>query len=277
LEKTKIGKHSSKIIGFYLVLMFILLITLFPVYWMVLTSIQPKSELMSSPPIFFTTHPTLEHWRFIINSKLPPLKNSFIVALTSTIVAIGLASLSGYAFARYRIGGSSLPFWILSIKFLPPIVGAIPFFLLMNHLRLIDTLIGLIIPHLTITIPFAVWMMINFIRDVPRELEEASMIDGCSTGGVIWRITLPIIAPGIVVTALFCFIYSWNDFLFALILTRVKATTLPVAIAGMREAHGLMWGKVSAMASMATLPILIFAIALQKYLVRGLALGAVRG
>lgn len=264
-------------IGFYLILMFILLIVIFPIYWMVLTSIQPRDELMRSPPVFFTTQPTLEHWKFIINSKLPPLKNSFVVASLSTMIAIMVSSLSGYAFARYRIGGSSLPFWILSIKFLPPIVAAIPFFLLMNYLKLIDTLIGLIIPHLTITIPFAVWMMMSFIKDIPRELEESAMIDGCSAIGVIRKITLPLIVPGIAVTALFCFVYSWNDFLFALILTRARAVTLPVAIAGMREAHGLMWGSVSAMATMATLPILVFAMVLQKYLVRGLALGAVKG
>lgn len=277
MKTTKAKKHSAKMIGFYLLLIFILLIVIFPIYWMVLTSVQPRDELMSSPPIFFTTRPTLEHWKFIINLKLPPLKNSFVVASVSTIIAIVVSSLSGYAFARYRVGGSSLPFWILSIKFLPPIVAAIPFFLLMNYLKLIDTLTGLIIPHLTITIPFAVWMIMSFIKDVPKELEESAMIDGCSAIGVIWKITLPLIMPGIAVTALFCFVYSWNDFLFALILTRARVVTLPVAIAGMREAHGLMWGSVSAMATMATLPILVLAMVLQKYLVRGLALGAVRG
>jgi multiple sugar transport system permease protein len=244
---------------------------------MVLTSLQPKDELMKSPPIFFTTRPTLEHWRFIISSKLPTLINSFTVAAVSTAVAIIVGSLSGYTFARYKVGGGSLPFWILSIRFLPAIVAAIPFFLLMNYLKLIDTLVGLIIPHLTITIPFTVWMMRGFIKDVPRELEESAMIDGCSSIGVLWKITLPIIAPGMVVTALFCFVWSWNDFLFALILTRARAMTLPVAIAGMREAHGLMWGSVSAMATMATLPILVMAVILQRYLVRGLAFGAVRG
>jgi len=277
LKRTKVWKHSAKMIGFYLLLMFILLIVIFPIYWMVLTSVQPRDELMSSPPVFFTTRPTLKNWEFIIHSKLPPLKNSFIVASVSTVIAIVVSSFSGYAFARYRVGGSSLPFWILSIRFLPPIVAAIPFFLLINYLKLIDTLIGLIIPHLTITIPFAVWMIMSFIKDIPRELEEAAMIDGCSAMGVIWKITLPLITPGIAVTALLCFVYSWNDFLFALILVRARAVTLPIAIAGMREAHGLMWGEVSAMATMATLPILILAIVLQKYLVRGLAFGAVKG
>ncbi|MEM3658721.1 MAG: carbohydrate ABC transporter permease [Candidatus Hadarchaeum sp.] len=243
---------------------------------MILTSLQPSSELMQSPPRFITSHPTLDHWRFTIRNKLQPFINSLIVSSSATVVAVFVGSLSGYAFARYQVGGNTLPFWILSLRFFPPIAAAVPFFIMMNRFRLLDTHIAVIVPHLIITIPFAVWMIRGFVAEVPRELEEAAMIDGCSHLGVIRRVTLPLIAPGIVVTALFCFIWSWNEFLFALVLTRSHAMTLPVAIAGMREAHGLMWGAVSAAATMATLPVLVMAIVLQKYLVRGLALGAVK-
>jgi len=260
----------------YLAIGIALIFTLFPIYWMLLTSIQPSDELMRSPPRFITSRPTLEHWRFAIETKWQYFINSLIISSSATVIAILVGSLSGYAFARYRVGGDTLPFWILSLKFFPPIAAAVPFFLMMNQLRLLDTHIAVIIPHLIITIPFAVWMIKGFVAEVPRELEEAAMIDGCSHLGVIRRVTLPLIAPGIVVTALFCFIWSWNDFLFALILTRNYAMTLPVAIAGMREAHGLMWGAVSATAAMATLPVLLMAIVLQKYIVRGLALGAVK-
>ncbi len=260
----------------YLVIGIALVFTLFPIYWMLLTSIQPSDELMQSPPRFITTRPTLEHWRFAIENKWRYFVNSLIISSSATAIAILVGSLSGYAFARYRVGGDTLPFWILSLKFFPPIAAAVPYFLMMNRLHLLDTHIAVIIPHLIITIPFAVWMIKGFVAEVPRELEEAAMIDGCSHVGVIRRVTLPLIAPGIVVTALFCFIWSWNDFLFALILTRSHAMTLPVAIAGMREAHGLMWGAVSATAAMATLPVLIMAIVLQKYLVRGLSLGAIK-
>jgi multiple sugar transport system permease protein len=194
----------------------------------------------------------------------------------ATIIAVVCGATSGYAFARYRVGGHSLPFWILSLKFFPPVVAIVPFFLMMRTLRLIDTQTAVIIPHMIITVPFAVWMIKGFIQEVPRELEEAAMIDGCSQLRIIRSITLPIIAPGLVVTALFCFIWSWNDFMFALILTRNRAMTIPVAIAGMREAHGLMWGEVSATAALGTLPIIILAILLQRYLVRGLSLGSVK-
>ena len=259
-----------------LVIILIVIVTLFPIYWMLLTSIQPKSELMNYPPRFFTTHPTGVHWAFTLKDTLPTFFNSLVIAFFATLIAIILGSMSGYAFARYKVGGDTLPFWILSLKFFPPVVAIVPYFLMMKTLRLIDTRTAVIIPHLIITVPFAVWMIKGFVQEVPRELEEAAMIDGASQLGIIRIITLPLIAPGLVVTALFCFIWSWNDFMFALILTRNQAITIPVAIAGMREAHGLMWGEVSATASLGTVPIIVLAILLQRYLVRGLSLGSIK-
>ena len=260
----------------YILLTIAVLIALFPIYWLVLTSLQPKGELMHSPPIFYPHSPTLRHWQFAINEKMYAFINSLIVASVATVIGILLGALSGYAFARYRIGGVSLPVWILALKFFPPVAAIVPYFIMMNKLRIMDTQLAVIIPHLIITIPFAVWMMRGFIAEIPKELEEAAMIDGCSQIGVIRRVTLPLVAPGLVVTALFSFVWSWNDFMFALVLTRSHAITLPVAIAGMREAHGLMWGAVSATAALATLPILILALVLQKYLVRGLSFGAIK-
>ena len=260
----------------FILVVIILIIFIFPIYWLILTSIQPRSELMNYTPNFFTKNPTFEYWEFIINTKLPEFFNSFVIAFFATIIAIILGVTSGYAFARYNIGGDKLPLWILSLKFFPPVVAIVPYFIMMKTLRLTDTRIAVIIPHLIITVPFAVWMIRGFIQEVPRELEEAATIDGCSQIGVIRNITLPLIAPGLVVTALFCFIWSWNDFMFALVLTRNKALTMPVAIAGMREAHGLMWGEVSAAASIGVIPIIILAIILQRYLIRGLSLGSFR-
>lgn len=258
------------------VLSAIVIFCLFPIYWMLLTSVQPRDELMTSPPHFYTTQPTLDYWKFTFRETLPQFFNSLVIAASATIIAIALGATSGYAFARHKVGGNTLPFWILSLKFFPPVVAIVPYFLMMKTLRLLDSRMAIIIPHLIITVPFAVWMIKGFIQELPHELEEAAMIDGCSQLQVIKMITLPLIAPGLVVTALFCFIWSWNDFMFALILARNRAMTVPVAIAGMREAHGLMWGEVSATAALGTIPILILAIALQKYLVRGLSLGSFR-
>jgi len=254
----------------------VVVISLFPIYWLLLTSIQPKTELMSSPPHFWSKSPTMKNWHFAFSDTLPFFFNSLVIATVATIVAIVLGAMSGYAFARYKIGGNTLPFWILSLKFFPPVVAIVPYFLMMQKLHIIDTRTAVIIPHLIITIPFAVWMIKGFIQEVPRELEEAAMIDGASQISIIRIITIPLIAPGLVVTALFCFIWSWNDFMFALILTRNHAITIPVAIAGMREAHGLMWGNVSATSALGTFPIIILAVILQKYLVRGLSLGSIK-
>ena len=259
-----------------LVMILIVIGSLFPIYWLLLTSVQPRDELMISPPNFYTTQPTLQYWQFTFREAMSEFINSLVVAFFATLIAITAGATSGYAFARYGIGGKSLPFWILSLKFFPPVVAIVPYFLMMRTLRLIDTQAAVIITHMIITVPFAVWMIKGFIQDVPRELEEAAMIDGCTQLGVIRIVTLPLIAPGLVVTSLFCFIWSWNDFMFALILTRSKAITIPVAIAGMREAHGLMWGEVSATAALGTIPIIILAIFLQKYLVRGLSLGSMK-
>ena len=262
---------KKKKIGFLL-----LFLSIFPIYWMLLTSVQPREELMTSPPHFYTKYPTLEFWKFTFRETLPEFLNSLVIAGSATVIAVVLGATSGYAFARYKVGGDTLPFWILSLKFFPPVVAIVPYFLMMKTLRLLDSRTAVIIPHLIITVPFAVWMIKGFIQELPHELEEAAMIDGCSQLGVIRLITLPLIAPGLVITALFCFIWSWNDFMFALILTRNRALTIPVAIAGMRDPHGLMWGEVSATAALGTIPILILAIILQKYLVRGLSLGSFR-
>jgi multiple sugar transport system permease protein len=263
--------------GLLSILMILVVIaTLFPFYWMLLTSIQPKSDVMNYPPKFGTQHPTIQHYTYTFQETIRKFMNSLVVAFFATVVAIVFGATSAYGFARYNVGGSSLSFWILSLKFFPPVVAIVPYFLMMNTLHLIDTRMGVIIPHLIITVPFAVWMIKGFIQEVPRELEEAAMIDGCSQLNVIRIVTLPLIAPGLVVTALFCFIWSWNDFMFALILTRNQALTLPVAIAGMREAHGLMWGEVSATATVGTIPIIVLAVLLQKYLVRGLSLGSLK-
>ncbi len=269
-------RRRIRLIIISVVIILIVIATLFPIYWMLLTSVQHKNELMTSPPHFFTRHPTLKNWEFTFRDTLPKFFNSLIIAFFATLIAIVLGAMSGYAFARYKVGGDTLPFWILSLKFFPPVVAIVPYFLMMNTLRLIDTKTAVIIPHLIITVPFAVWMIKGFVQEVPRELEEAAMIDGASQLSIIRIITLPLIAPGLVVTSLFCFIWSWNDFMFALILTRNSAITIPVAIAGMREAHGLMWGEVSATASLGTVPIILLAVVLQRYLVRGLSLGSLK-
>jgi multiple sugar transport system permease protein len=272
----KRGRTALKRMILGLLMLCAVVVALFPIYWLVLTSVQPKAELMNYPPRFSTRIPTFSNYQFTFRETIQEFLNSLVIAASATVIAVIFGSLSGYAFARYNVGGSNLSFWVLSLKYFPPVVAIVPYFLMMQRLHLIDTVLAVIIPHLIITTPFAIWMIKGFIQEVPRELEEAAMIDGASQISTLRIVTLPLIAPGLVVTALFCFIWSWNDFMYALILTRNAATTLPVVVANLRDAHGLMWGEVSSTASLATFPIIVLAIILQKYLVRGLSLGALK-
>jgi multiple sugar transport system permease protein len=272
----KRGRTALKKTLLGLVMLCAVVVVLFPIYWLLLTSVQPKAELMNYPPKFSTNAPTAANYQFTFKQTMHQFFNSIVIAASATVIAVIFGSLSGYAFARFKVGGSNLSFWVLSLKYFPPVVAIVPYFLMMQKLHLIDTVVAVIIPHLIITTPFAIWMIKGFIQEVPRELEEAAMIDGASQIGTLRIVTLPLIAPGLVVTALFCFIWSWNDFMFALILTRNAATTLPVVVSNLRDAHGLMWGEVSSTASLATVPIIVLAFLLQKYLVRGLSLGALK-
>ena len=189
------------------------------------------------------------------------------------MIATGLGAMAGYAFARSRPGGFRVSFWILASRMLPPVTMLVPLFLFMKALGLIDTYTGVIAAHLIITLPFAVWMMHGYFVEIPVEIEEAAAIDSCSKWQLFARIALPLAAPGLAVTALFSFIFSWNEFLFALVLTRNEAVTLNVVVSGLRSQGG---PAMTATSVVAMLPVFALALVAQRYLVRGMTLGAVR-
>jgi len=253
-----------------------LFICIFPIYWMFITSIISWHVVLTYPPKLIPTEITLEYWDMAFKKFLLPLQNSLIIASITTFLALLLGTPAGYSFARFRVGGPHIAFWILSLRFLPGIVPLVALYLLFSNLGLLDTHLAVIAAHLIITVPFAVWMMKSFIENIPIELEEAALLDGCSRLGVLRRVIVPLSAPGMVITALFSFIWSWNEFMFALILTKSKSYTLPVMIAGFRGA-GVIWGGVSASALLAIIPSLILAIFLQRYLIAGLTFGTVKG
>ena len=249
----------------------------FPIWWMFITSMKPQLEVMYYPPKFLPPEITFKYYFDALHWEAGhSMRNSFIITSVTTVVATILGSMAGYSFARYKIGGFHLPFWVLSIRMMPPVAAIIPLFMIMLKLRLIDTHLAIIITHLLVTLPFAVWMMRGFFIEMPVEIEEAATIDGCSKWQILWRIAFPLTAPGIAVTALFCFIFSWNEFVFALVLSRKDAITLPVIIAGTRTQFGIHWSVMTAMSAMACLPVFAIALVAQKYLVRGLTLGAIK-
>lgn len=260
-----------------------LLFALAPVYWMLTISLKSEVEQFSVPPRWFDFTPTLAHYReaFIERSFGQYLLTSALVALVSTLCAMLVGTLAAYALARFSLPrrmDARLSLWILSTRMFPPIVTAVPLFLMMRDVRLLNTRAALVIVYTAFNLPFVVWMMRGFFREIPREIEEAAMVDGDSRLGALRRVLLPLVAPGLAATAVFCLIISWNEFLFALVLTQTDAAmTLPVGIAGRVTQYEIKWGIMSAAGVVAMIPILAFAMAVQRYLVRGLSLGAVKG
>jgi multiple sugar transport system permease protein len=272
-------KRSAK----YLALGLALVFALAPVYWMVTISLKSEVDQFAMPPRWFFFTPTLEHYydAFVTRSFGQYLITSAIVSIVSTALALILGTLAAYSLARFRLPyqlDRRVSLWILSTRMFPAIVTAVPLFLMMRDLRLLNTRLSLIIVYTAFNLPFVVWMMRGFFAELPGDLEEAALVDGDSRLGALVRIMLPLVAPGLAATAVFCLIVSWNEFLFALVLTQTDAAmTLPVGIAGRVTQYEIKWGVMSAAGTVAMVPILIFALAVQRYLVRGLSLGAVKG
>lgn len=274
----------------------VLILTVLPIFWLIVTSIKPAGEITTRIPVFIPSKPTLANYKGVFFPEVGSLyqkagvaremlsvsgwigiRNSVIITLLSTALAIGIGLLAAYAFSRLRFKGrDNLAFWLLSTKMFPPATVILPIFIMMNSFRLVDTQIALILAYLVFNLPFSVWMLRGFFMEIPRELDECAMVDGCSHFGALIRIILPIIVPGIIVTAIFCFIFSWNEFLFALILTRVKAQTFPVQVSAFLGVKGIQWGPMAAFGVAGSIPPLVLAIAAQRYLVRGLTYGAVK-
>jgi multiple sugar transport system permease protein len=267
----------------YVLLVLALVVAIAPVYWMLTISLKTEVDQFASPPPWFSFAPTLEHYidAFVTRSFGQYLLNSAIVALTSTALALVIGTFAAYALARFPLPfqlDEKISLWILSTRMFPAIVTAVPLFLMMRDLRLLNTRTSLIIVYTAFNLPFVVWMMRGFFAEVPKDLEEAAMVDGDSRLGALFRVVLPLVTPGLAATAVFCLIVSWNEFLFALVLTQTEAAmTLPVGIAGRVTQYEIKWGVMSAAGAVAIVPILVFALAVQKYMVRGLSMGAVKG
>ena len=268
-------------VGLGLAILVVLVAWLFPLYWILATSLKTAVQAFDYPPIWAFT-PTLESYReaFIV-PRTPMtnfLLNSVIVALATTALSMLLGTTAAYALARFPIKGKkNLIFWILSTRMAPPIAVVLPLFLIMQQLKLINTFPGVILAYTTFNLPFVVWMMRGFFGEISRELEEAALIDGATPWRSFWWVGIPLAAPGLVATAIFCFIFSWNEFLFALVLTGVQTQTLPVAITAFWSTSDLKWGQFMATGVVTIAPVLVFAIAVQRYLVRGITLGAIKG
>ena len=254
-----------------------------PIYWLITISLKREIDQFASPPLWFVFTPTLRHYAAIFGHEAfgRYFLNSVIVSSCSTLIALVLGLPAAYGLVRFEWPSDwarGIGFWILSNRMLPPIVTIIPLFLMLREIHLLNSLPGLILVDVALNLPFVVWMMRGFVEELPREIEEAALLDGESRWGVLLRIVLPLVRPGLAATAVFCLIVAWNEFLFALILSQTEAAmTVPVGIAAHVTQYEIQWGAMSAAGVVAMLPVLIFATAAQRYFVRGLSLGAIKG
>jgi ABC-type glycerol-3-phosphate transport system permease component len=252
----------------------------FPFYWAVLSSFTPESKLFQAPSLL-PSHLVLDHYRalFTERSFWLPIRNSLIVAGATTIFCVALGALCAYALARLEFRGKApLLGAILAVGMFPQISVVSPLYLLLRELRLINTYPGLVLPYLTFAMPLTVWLLVGFFRQLPGELEEAAMVDGAGRLRAFWEVIVPLAVPGIATTAILTFVYSWNEFLFALSFTLgPERQTVPVAIALFRGQYQVPWGQILAAAVIATLPVTLLVLAFQRRIVQGLTAGAVKG
>lgn len=255
----------------------LLLLVLFlaPFLWMVIMSLRPSMDAFDLT-LFFT--PTLEAYRQLIAGNfLQPFGNSLMVSVISTVFSLLLGVPVAWVLTRWRFRARRyVALWILVTRMAPPIAFTIPFFLAFRWLGLQDTIIGLAIVYLTFNLAVVIWLMQTFFAAIPVTLEEAAWMDGCSLWGSFWRVSLPLVKPGLAATAILCFIFSWNDFFYALILTRTNAITAPVAIVNFLQYEGWEWSKIAASGTLVMLPVVAFTLLVRRYLVQGLTAGGLK-
>jgi multiple sugar transport system permease protein len=257
----------------------------FPFYWAITTSLRKPAETFTVAGLaipFVQFKPTLENWaaELKVPENLKAVKNSVIIALTSTIFATALGTMAGYGLARfqfYKIKNADITIWFLSQRVLPPVVVAIPFFLIARQFQALDKVSTLIVLNTTFNLPFAVIIMSQLFKELPIELEQAAMVDGYSRIGAFFKVALPLSTPGLVATGIICLAFAWNEFMFALIMAQRNAITLPYIISGASDTRGIQFWFIATRALIAMVPPTILALTVQKFIVRGLTFGAVKG
>ncbi len=250
----------------------------FPFYWLLTTALKTRVDAFSMPPKWIFT-PVFENFAkvFTMGEFMSSYRNSIIVAVVTTLISLVVGIPMAYALSRFKVPNKNgILLWILSTKMAPPIMVAIPYYMIFRFLHLQDTYIGLIIVYLTFNLAFTVWMMRGFIEGIPADLENAAMVDGATRAQAFFKVLIPLIRGGISSTAILCFITSWNEFLMALVLTSSNTKTAPVAITSFISFEGIRWGEIAAAGVMITLPVILMGIMVRKHLISGMTMGAVK-
>jgi multiple sugar transport system permease protein len=264
----------------YLGLLVALVFFLGPFFWILTTSLKGNEDFFAFPPVWIPMDASLTHYvaLFTRSSGTRYFANSLIISTLSMVAALVVSLPTAYAIARWRFGGGLLSTFLLVLRMLPAIALIIPIYIMYRMLGLTNSYVGLVIVYTVVYIPFAVWLLVGFLRDFPQEIEEAAMIDGCSRLRALVQVIVPIIAPGMAVVALFSFIATWNEFLFAVVLTGIETKTMMVLVTSFTSGGtDMFYGEASASVVLGVLPAFAVAFMLQRYLVKGLALGGTKG
>jgi multiple sugar transport system permease protein len=273
-------RRSTSRILLWVLLTSVIVLYAFPFAYLVLTSFKTPGQVIAIPPTILPKDWTLGNYTSALSTPtvVPAFINSLSTATLSTIISLLLAVPAAYGITRYgTLSGRVFIMLALVTRMVPPVAIGVPLVGMMSTLHLNDTPTGLALAHTTISLPLSIWLMASFFEAVPHELEEAAKVDGCSRLSALRRVVLPVVSGGIAVTAMFAFLASWNEFLFALLLTAVRAQTTPIVIANFQTQFGLQWGSMTALAALYSIPVVLLTIVLQRRIVAGLTLGAVKG
>ena len=254
----------------------ILSVFLFPAYWITITAFKPMSEWNTWPPHFWPYHPTVIN--FAVKGVLPFLRNSLVVSTSVALISAAISLMAAYAISRYKIGGTALAGWFISMRMLPPITIAIPLYVIYAKVHLLNTWLGLILVYLIPAVAFGIWVMISFLNEIPKSLDEAAYVDGATRLQTFKHVIFPLSISGLAAVIVLSFIQTWSEFLLATVLTNDSAAqTLPVYLGRFVTGYNIEWGPLSAAGLITMLPPIIIGLIFQKYLIRGLTFGAVKG
>ena len=262
----------------YAIACLLVLIFGFPIYWLFIISFKTPDEIFAFPPVWYPQSIQFDNYKVLFkDGDAMSVLNSLILASTSTVFAMIFGTIAAYSLVRFKTGGENLAVWIISQRMMPPVAIVFPIFLLYVFFGWVDTYFGLILLYTAFALPYVIWMMRGYIEDIPLELEESALVDGCSRWEVLWKVVFPMARSGLFATAVFTFVFSWNEFLFALVLTRTEVTTYTVQVTHYFGGQSNFWAKIAAMSVLGTIPVFIAVATMQRYLVRGISMGAVKG
>jgi multiple sugar transport system permease protein len=262
----------------YLAALLLTVLFLFPIYWLFIISLKTPEEIFAFPPVWYPKSLQFANYRVLFkDGDAVTVWNSLVLAGASTILAMIIGTLAAYSLVRFKTGGENLAVWIISQRMMPPVAIVFPIFLLYVFFGWVDSYHGLILLYTAFNLPYVIWMMRGYIEDIPLELEESALVDGCSRWEVLWKVVFPMARTGLFATAVFTFVFAWNEFLFALVLTRTEVITYTVQVTHYFGGQSNFWAKIAAMSVLGTVPVFIAVATMQRYLVRGISMGAVKG